>query len=134
MGKIIKYSDYEVNEGVRELMTPVTPEGIREKINDIISNPTGNCRSDVVNVLEKLKEKKVFPFLNEEEGKKIAQIALSDDKYVMSHIATGRAGNILWFMNRYGGGRFFINLDNGRISEIDGLCCGNAVKMLKEIL
>lgn len=133
MNKIVKYNEYDLNEGVRDLMTPKSPEGIRDKIDEIITNPEGIHLWDAMNVLNKLKDAQILTYLTEEEGKRIAELALSDEK-LMSHVATGKQDNILWFMNRYGGGKYFINLDNGRIHEIDGPGAGEAAKMLKEIL
>ena len=37
MDKIIKYSDYELNEGVRDLMTPKSPERIKTTIEIFLS-------------------------------------------------------------------------------------------------
>jgi len=130
MDKIIKYSDYELNEGVREFMTPKNPQ---EAIKNILENPKGFRYSNAVNALEVIKEGGLLEFMTDEDNLKIAEMA-KDDFERKRDTTAGQKKNIVWFMNRYGGGKWFINTDTGKSSEIDGSDSRWAAKMLKEIL
>ncbi len=131
MGKIIKYNDYDLNEGVRDLMTPKNP---RDAVNNILKDPQGWRFSNSVNALEVIKEGGLFEIMTEEDYLKIAEWAKGDIELHIKDPSSGQKNNIVWFMNKYGSGKWFINIDTGRASEIDGPGAGWAAKMLKEIL
>ena len=109
MERIVKYGEYEVNEGVRDLMTPKSPQ---DAIKNILEHPHGYRWSDAVNALEQMKEGGLLEVMTEDDRKRIAEMAKSD-RITTKDRSSGQHKNIVCFMNRYGGGQWFINIEDG---------------------
>ena len=114
MSRIIKYSDYELNEGVRDKMTPKPTEDIKNTFDKIYKEIEGK---DILDKLEILNNKKVLRYLDEKQSIALFREMLKNNDKDNFKV-TGQNDEFYLFDNKAGNGMFIFNKDKFKIYHV----------------
>lgn len=130
MGNIIRFNDYQINEGIRDKMTPKSEDDVKKSIDRFMEDLDNKTAKEII---EKLSNNKVLQYLDKDNRDKLVKSILSNKEIVEDEF-TFDFDNFITCTNTQGNGRIIINLQNNKIYEVGLFAAKEVIMALKQLL